>query len=61
MRSILNVSAKALGLALMVSAMSAMALAVPVPSPEIDPGSMAAAATLLSGGVLWMSGRRRAK
>jgi hypothetical protein len=65
MRSFLSISAKSLALVLMVASMSTLALAngglPPVGTPEIDPNSIAAAATLLSGGVLWLTGRRRVK
>ena len=36
-----------------------MALATPGPAPEIDPGSMASALTLLSGGFLMLTDRVR--
>ena len=33
----------------------------PMPSPEIDPGSLAGALTLVSGGLLILTSRRRAR
>lgn len=51
----------ALGLALMVSALAAPASAG-LDAPEVDPGSLASALTLLVGGVMTLTGRvRRAK
>jgi hypothetical protein len=51
----------ALGAGLVAAAFSASAWAGPQFSPEIDPGSMASAVTLLTGGVLMLTGRRRPK
>ncbi|HKM54360.1 MAG TPA: hypothetical protein VJY33_13195 [Isosphaeraceae bacterium] len=49
------------GLALVLAAFSTPAWAFNVPVPEIDPGSMAGAVTLLSLGVLMLTDRRRKK
>ncbi len=52
----------ALGCALVVAGLSTGAGAFePVSVPEIDPGSMASALMLLSGGVLILTGRRGRK
>lgn len=50
---------KATGLMLVLAAMSGTAMAGAV--PEIDPGSALSALTLLTGGVLVLKDRRRAK
>ena len=52
---------KAAGLALLVVAIGGTARAVDIDVPEIDPGSMAGALTLLSGGVMLLTGRVRRK
>lgn len=49
----------ACGLALLVAAMASTASAHPPAAPEIDPGSMGSAVTLLIGGLMLMTGRRR--
>lgn len=52
------------GLALIVTAFHGSAFAGPgpqTPVPAIDPGSIASALTLLTGGVMMMTERRRAK
>lgn len=60
MKNLMTLARKAFGLALVVAAMSGVALAVdPGDVPEMDPGSVASAMTLLTGGLLWASGRRR--
>jgi hypothetical protein len=51
---------KVLGLAIVLAAMSSSALAVPA-VPEIDPGSIMSAMTLLTGGLLVFADRRRKK
>lgn len=51
---------KLLGLCLVLSAMGSSAFAS-VGVPEIDPGSMVSAMTLLSGGLLVFADRRRSK
>ncbi len=52
--------ARVLGLALIVAGISATASATPpVLTPEIDPGSMGSALTLLVGGALWLTGKGR--
>lgn len=51
---------KAVGLALVVAAFSGSAHAA-IGVPEIDPGSMVSALTLLTGGVLILTGRVRRK
>ncbi len=48
-----------LGLALVLSALAGTAHAIPLPGPEIDPGSMASALTLLIGGAFLITGRSR--
>ncbi len=50
-----------LGTGLVLTAFSTAAWAVPLFTPEIDPGSMAGAVTLLSLGVLMLTDRRRKK
>jgi hypothetical protein len=51
---------KAAGLMLVLSSMAGIAQATPpIPTPEIDPGSMVSALTLLTGGLLVLNGRRR--
>ena len=56
-----RLSASVLGLALIVSAVAAPAHAG-FDVPEVDPGSLAGAVTLLVGGVMTLTGRvRRAK
>jgi hypothetical protein len=47
----------AAGLLALIAGMPGIALGFDV--PEIDPGSAASALTLLSGGVLWLTARRR--
>ena len=54
-----RMAGKAVGFGMILAALSAPAWAVPVPAPEIDPGSMAAGLTLLTGGVLLLIERRR--
>lgn len=50
---------RALALALMVAAMSSVSLAVdPGDAPEFDPASIGSAVTLMSAGMLLISGRR---
>jgi hypothetical protein len=51
--------ATALGLGMLLAALSSSAWAGPQFAPEIDPGSMAGALTLLFGGMLMIAGRRR--
>lgn len=50
---------RVMGAALMVLGMCAVVTAGPPDVPEIDPGSMASALTLLSGGLMVVFGRRR--
>jgi hypothetical protein len=57
MRAVLT---RGLGLALVLAALSGSAWAVPDPVPELDPGSVAGAMTLLSCGLLLVT-RRRSK
>jgi hypothetical protein len=54
-----RVACTACGLALLVAAMAATASAHPPEAPEIDPGSMSSALTLLIGGLMLVAGRRR--
>lgn len=49
----------ACGFALLVTALSTVAVAGGPKAPEIDPGSMSSAVTLLIGGLMLMTGRRR--
>jgi hypothetical protein len=51
----------ALGLGLMVAALSRLAIAGSAPIPEIDGGSMVTAVALLSGAVLLVTNRGRRK
>lgn len=60
-RRVFGAATIALGGALMLTAMSGAALAFRVPVPEIDPGSIASVATLLTGSLLVLSGRRFVK
>ena len=56
-----RISASVLGLALMFSALAAPASAG-LDAPEVDPGSLASALTLLVGGAMTLAGRvRRAR
>jgi len=48
-----------LGFGMILAALSTPAWATPNFGPEIDPGSMASALTLLTGGVLILTGRKR--
>ena len=59
----LGVARKGLGLALVMAAIASPAWAGgPLPgAPEIDPGSMAGAVALLTGGVLLLTDRLRRK
>jgi hypothetical protein len=59
-RDILGPFLRASGLLMVLAAMSTKAHAA-VHFPELDPGSMAGALTLLSGGVLMLTSRRRTK
>ncbi len=54
---------KACGLVVVLAAISSIAYAIPPPpsTPEIDPGSMLSALTLLSGGLLLITDRRKSK
>jgi hypothetical protein len=47
-----------IGFGMVLAAFSTPAWAKPI-TPEIDPGSMASALTLLTGGVLMLTGRKR--
>lgn len=51
---------KGLGLALVLAGMSSSAWAVDI-APELDPGSMMSAIALISGGLMVLTGKRRAK
>jgi hypothetical protein len=48
-----------LGMALVLSALAASAQAGPPGVPEIDPGSMGSALTLVIGGAMMLTGRAR--
>ncbi len=62
MKSALRAAAVAVGFVCVFASLSSMAAAgVPVSTPEIDAGSMASALTLLSGGLLILTGRRKIK
>ena len=52
---------RAAGLALVLSALAGTALAAGTPVPEIDPGSILGAMTLLGGGLMMLTDRRRSK
>jgi len=59
-----HVALKAAGLALVMAALCGTAEAgagPPNPVPEIDPGSILSAFTLLSGGLMILTDRRRSK
>lgn len=59
-RTLASHGTRALALLLLVAAASGRAYADgPLPAPEIDPGSMAGALTLLTGGVLMLTDRVR--
>jgi hypothetical protein len=47
-----------LGGMMMLTAISGTALAIDPPAPEIDPGTITSAMTLLAGSVLLVTGRR---
>jgi hypothetical protein len=59
LRRIARNSAMALGAGMILAALSASASAVPLGTPEIDPGAMASALTLLVGGMLMIAGRKQ--
>jgi hypothetical protein len=59
-RGLARLARKGLGLALVLTAVAGVARAnFPLPAPEIDPGSAAAALTLLAGGTLLFLDRIR--
>ena len=58
MKTFTTIAARALGLALVLSAAAGTATAS-FDVPEIDPGSMGGALTLLVGGVMMLTGRAR--
>lgn len=58
MKTFTTIAARALGLALVLSAAAGTATAG-FDVPEIDPGSMGGALTLLVGGVMMLTGRAR--
>lgn len=47
------------GVVALAAGLAGTAMAIPPDAPEIDPGSMASALTLLSGGLMVVFGRRR--
>ncbi len=52
----------ALGFALVFGALVSPAIAAPpFPTPEIDPGSLGSAVTLLIGGMMILTARRRSR
>lgn len=59
--SVLRVTAVAAGYVCLLAGLSAQAWAIEPVVPEIDPGSMASALLLLSGGLLILTGRRGRK
>lgn len=59
--SLLRAAWKATGFALVLTALSASAHAGATPAPEIDPGSILSALTLLGGGLMVLTDRCRAK
>jgi len=50
---------QAMGLGLLLSALSSQLTAQAAPTPEIDPSLATSAAALLAGGLLLLAGRRR--
>ncbi len=62
-RMMLKMALKSVGFALVLTALASQAHAgATAPAvPEIDPGSILGAITLLSGGVMLLTDRRRAK
>lgn len=51
---------RGLGLALVIAALAGSAYATPpLPAPEIDPGSISSALTLLMGGAFLLTGKAR--
>jgi hypothetical protein len=58
---VLGKVAKVCGLLLVLAATAATARADLGPAPEIDPGSLAGALTVLTGGLLIFADRRRRK
>ena len=60
MGRIVRAACSGLGLAMIVSALGGAAHArIPVPAPEIDPGSMGSALTVLMGGAFLLAGKGR--
>ena len=57
----LRAASLAAGFLCVLVGLSGVATAVPLPTPEIDAGSMASALTLLSGGLLILTGSRKSK
>jgi len=55
----LNLVKQAMGLGLLLSALSSQLTAQAAPTPEIDPSLATSAAALLAGGLLLLAGRRR--
>ena len=59
--SALRAASVAAGFLCVLAGLSGTAAAVATVTPEIDAGSMASALTLLSGGLLIITGRRKGK
>ena len=59
--SALRAASLAAGFLCVLAGLSGHAAAIDVAVPEIDAGSMASALTLLSGGLLIITGRRKGK
>ena len=55
----IRMAGKAFGVGMILAALSTPAWAVHIVTPEIDPGSMVSALTLLTGGMLMFTERRR--
>jgi hypothetical protein len=56
---VVRIAVKAIGFGMIVAACSTVAWARIGDAPEIDPGSMASALTLLTGGTLMLTRRNR--
>lgn len=58
-RRLVRTARAGIGIGMVLAALSTLAWAKQDWAPEIDPGSMASALTLLTGGVLMLTERRR--
>lgn len=61
MKNVLRAALMGAGFLCVLAGLSVQASAVPGPVPEMDAGSMVSALTLLSGGLLIITGSRKAK